>query len=118
MGLGCSVSSDCLFCGIVRGSIPADLVAESDGAVAFRDINPQAPTHVLVIPRQCVASLNDVEDPRMVGDLVELAQKVAAQEGLRNGWRWVANVGEDGGQTVFHLHFHLLGGRRLGWPPG
>lgn len=112
------MKGDCLFCGIVGGSIPAQVVAETDRSLAFRDINPQAPTHVLVIPRRHVASLEEVDDPRMMGDLVDLTRTVAAGEGLDNGWRWIANVGEDGGQTVFHLHFHLLGGRRLGWPPG
>ena len=108
----------CLFCRIVEGSIPADVVAESTGSLAFRDINPQAPTHVLIIPRQHVASLSEVTDPQMVGDLLSLTQEVATLEGLENGWRWVANVGTDGGQSVYHLHFHLLGGRQLGWPPG
>jgi histidine triad (HIT) family protein len=112
------VSNDCLFCRIVEGSIPAAIVAQTPGALAFRDINPQAPTHVLLIPRRHVESVNEVDDPHMMGDLVELAQQVAAFEGLDNGWRLVANVGTDGGQTVFHLHFHLLGGRRMGWPPG
>lgn len=112
------MSSDCLFCRIVEGSIPAGIVAETESSLAFRDINPQAPTHVLIIPRRHVESLNEVDDPQMMGDLVKLAQMVAAQEGLDNGWRWVANVGPDGGQTVFHLHLHLLGGRRMGWPPG
>ncbi len=112
------MSSDCLFCGVVEGSIPAEVVCESEKSLAFRDINPKAPTHVLIIPRRHVASLNEVDDPELIGDLVNLAQVVAAREGLENGWRWVANVGRDGGQTVFHLHFHLLGGRRLGWPPG
>lgn len=112
------MSSDCLFCRIVEGSIPAEVVAETQGSVAFRDINPQAPTHILTIPKRHVASLNEVDDPHMLGDLVKLSQAVASQEGLENGWRWVTNVGADAGQTVFHLHFHLLGGRRLGWPPG
>ena len=112
------MSSDCLFCKIVEGSIPAEVVAETESAVAFRDINPQAPTHVLIIPGRHVESLNEVDDPEMMGELVELAQRVAASEGLDHGWRLVANVGRDGGQTVFHLHLHLLGGRRMGWPPG
>ena len=112
------MNSECLFCKIADGSIPAGIVAETENALAFRDINPQAPTHVLVIPRQHVESLNEVDDPEMMGELVRLSQAVAAQEGLGKGWRWVANVGSDGGQTVFHLHFHLLGGRRMIWPPG
>ena len=112
------MSRDCLFCKIVEGSVPAGVVAETENAVAFRDINPQAPTHVLIIPRQHVKSLNEVDDPAMMGDLVGLAQDVAVSEGLDDGWRLVANVGKDGGQTVFHLHLHQLGGRRMGWPPG
>ena len=112
------MSSDCLFCKIVEGSIPAGVVAETENAMAFRDINPQAPTHVLIIPRRHVTSLNEVDDPAMMGDLVDLAQSVAVSEGLDDGWRLVANVGTDGGQTVFHLHLHQLGGRRMGWPPG
>ena len=112
------MSSDCLFCKIVEGSIPAGVVAETESAVAFRDINPQAPTHVLIIPRRHVESLNEVDDPAMMGELVDLAQSVAVSEGLDDGWRLVANVGRDGGQTVFHLHLHQLGGRRMGWPPG
>ena len=115
---GDPLSSECLFCKIADGSIPAGIVAETEDALAFRDINPQAPTHVLVIPRRHVESLNEVDDPQMMSALVKLAQRVAAQEGLEDGWRWVANVGRDGGQTVFHLHLHLLGGRRMSWPPG
>ena len=112
------MNSDCLFCRIVEGSIPVAIVEETEGSVAFRDINPQAPTHVLLIPRRHVESLNEVDDAQMMGDLVRLAQVVAAREGLGDGWRLVANVGKDGGQTVYHLHLHLLGGRRMGWPPG
>jgi len=112
------VNSDCLFCRIVEGSVPAGIVAEDYWALGFRDINPQAPTHVLIIPRRHVESLKELNDSQMMGDLVSLAQVVAAQEGLDNGWRVVANVGADGGQTVYHLHLHLLGGRRMGWPPG
>lgn len=112
------MNSECLFCKIAEGSIPAEKVAETDKALAFRDINPQAPTHVLVIPRRHVGSLDEVEDPEMMGELVRLSRMIAAREGLENGWRWVTNVGDDGGQSVFHLHFHLLGGRRMTWPPG
>ena len=112
------MNSNCLFCRVVEGSIPASIVEETEGSVAFRDINPQAPTHVLVIPKRHVDSLNEVDDAQMMGDLVNLTQMVAAREGLGDGWRLVANVGENGGQTVFHLHLHLLGGRRMGWPPG
>ena len=112
------MSNDCLFCQINAGSIPATVVGENEGALAFRDINPHAPTHVLVIPRRHVSSLNEVDDPSIMGDIVELSRMVASREGLTKGWRWVANVGSDGGQTVHHLHFHLLGGRPMGWPPG
>lgn len=112
------MSSECLFCKIAEGSIPAEIVAETESALAFRDINPQAPTHVLVIPREHVESLNEVDDPQMMGELVRLSRMIACREGLENGWRWVTNVGGDGGQSVFHLHFHLLGGRRMNWPPG
>lgn len=112
------MSSECLFCRIAEGSIPAEVVAETDNALAFRDINPQAPTHVLVIPRGHVESLNEAEDPEMMGELVRLSREIASRERLENGWRWVTNVGGDGGQSVFHLHFHLLGGRRMNWPPG
>lgn len=112
------MSSECLFCKIAEGSIPAEIVAETESALAFRDINPQAPTHVLVIPREHVESLNEVDDPQMMGELVRLSRMIARREGLENGWRWVTNVGGDGGQSVFHLHFHLLGGRRMNWPPG
>ena len=112
------MSSECLFCKIAGGSIPAEIVAETDKALAFRDINPQAPTHVLVIPRSHVESLNEVDDPEMMGELVRLTRMIVSLEGLENGWRWVTNVGSDGGQSVFHLHFHLLGGRRMNWPPG
>lgn len=112
------MNSDCLFCKIAGGSIPADVVAETDQALAFRDINPQAPTHVLVIPRRHVESLDHIDDAEVMGELVRLSRTIASQEGLENGWRWVTNVGIDGGQSVFHLHFHLLGGRRMKWPPG
>lgn len=112
------MDSECLFCRIVEGSIPAEVVAETESSLAFRDISPQAPTHVLIIPRRHVPSLEEVDDPQMLGDLVDLARTVAAREGLEDGWRWVSNVGTDAGQSVFHLHFHLLGGRRMGWPPG
>ncbi|MCY3564169.1 MAG: histidine triad nucleotide-binding protein [bacterium] len=112
------MNSECLFCKITEGSIPVEMVAETESALAFRDINPQAPTHVLVIPRRHVESLNEVDDPEMMGELVRLSRMIASREGLKNGWRWVTNVGVDGGQSVFHLHFHLLGGRRMNWPPG
>ena len=109
----------CLFCRIVRKEIPAQIVAETDDCVAFRDINPQAPVHVLVIPREHVASLNEATDPALVGRLALAAADIAKREGVaESGYRTVINTNADAGQTVFHIHLHLLGGRRLGWPPG
>lgn len=111
--------ASCLFCKIVRGEIPAAIVRQDDRYLAFRDINPQAPTHVLVIPRTHVRSLNDVTDPGMLGGLMLFAQGVAKAEGLADkGYRVVLNTNADGGQTVFHLHAHVLGGRAMHWPPG
>ena len=111
--------TDCLFCRIVRGEIPATRVAESPECLAFRDIAPQAPVHVLVIPRAHHGSLNDVTEAATVGAMAQLAQEVARREGiLETGYRCVINTGGDGGQTVGHLHLHVLGGRQLGWPPG
>ncbi len=111
---------DCLFCKIVAGEIPAELVYESDTAIAFRDINPQAPTHVLVIPRKHIASMNDIDpdDHSIVGSLYTAAREIAASEGIADeGYRAVMNCNEAAGQTVFHIHLHVLGGRRMGWPP-
>jgi len=113
--------ADCLFCKILAGEIPADTVYESDTAVAFRDIDPKAPTHVLIIPRQHVATINDIEPQHeaLVGSLFSAAKDIAKQEGLaEDGYRVVMNCNAAAGQTVFHLHLHLLGGRQLGWPPG
>ena len=111
--------STCLFCRIVRGEIPAKLVASDEHSIAFRDINAQAPLHVLVIPREHVASLDDVEDPALVGRLAIMAARIAREEGFsRTGYRTVLNTNADAGQTVFHIHMHLLAGRKLGWPPG
>lgn len=109
----------CLFCRIAAGEIPAARVAESATCIAFRDIGPQAPTHVLVIPRRHVESLNALEDTTLAADLVALAQRVAKQEGIdERGYRLVINTNAHGGQTVFHLHLHVLGGRPMSWPPG
>lgn len=110
----------CLFCRIVRGDIPATILAESDTALAFRDVNPQAPLHALVIPKRHVASLAEAaDDPALVGELSRLAVQVAREAGVaESGFRTVVNTGADAGQTVFHLHLHLLAGRPLGWPPG
>ena len=111
--------SDCLFCKIAAGTIPATVVKRSERMVAFRDINPQAPTHLLVIPTQHVASLDAATDPRVVGDLLLFARDLAREQGLATaGYRVVVNTNADGGQTVFHLHAHLLGGRAMRWPPG
>ena len=113
------MSADCLFCKIVRGEIPAKLVHESDDCVAFRDIDPKAPVHVLVIPREHVSSLNETRDAAMVGRLALVAADIARKEGIADaGYRTVVNTNRDAGQTVFHLHLHLLGGRSLSWPPG
>jgi len=112
--------SDCLFCKIVDGKIPAKLVTQDDRAVAFRDLNPQAPTHVLIVPKKHIPSLNELTeaDAALVGHLHVVAKQIAADEGLRDGWRVVFNTGAHAGQTVFHIHLHLLGGRGMAWPPG
>ncbi len=111
--------SDCLFCKIGRGEGPADIVRENEQFVAFRDINPQAPTHILAIPRQHVPSLNEATDAELIGNLVLFARDVAGEEGIHGaGYRVVLNTNSDGGQTVFHVHAHVLGGRALAWPPG
>jgi histidine triad (HIT) family protein len=113
------MADDCLFCRIVRKEIPAKLVAEDEHCVAFRDINPQAPVHVLVIPREHVASLNQATDPTMLGRLSLMAADIARKEGVaESGYRTVVNTNAGAGQTVFHIHLHLLGGRSLHWPPG
>ncbi len=113
--------TDCLFCKIIAGDIPADIVHETDETLAFRDITPQAPTHVLIIPRRHIARINDIEtgDRETVGSLFTAAREIAAAEGLaEDGYRVVMNCNEAAGQTVFHLHLHLVGGRQLTWPPG
>ncbi len=112
--------SDCLFCRIVAGEVPATLVAETERTIAFRDIAPQAPTHVLVVPRQHHADLAAcaADDPGLVADLVQAAVAVARQEGLDGGYRVLTNTGPGAGQSVHHVHLHLLGGRGMGWPPG
>ncbi len=109
----------CLFCDMLEGRVPMDVVRETGLSVAFRDITPQAPTHVLVIPRRHAANLGALaEYPEELADLVALGASVAEEEGLEAGYRMVANTGELAGQTVFHAHLHVLGGRRLAWPPG
>lgn len=113
------MSDTCLFCRIIRGEIPSTRVGESDGAIAFRDVNPQAPSHVLVIPRTHVDSLAAAGDSAMLGEVLTLAASVARSEGLEaDGYRVVINNGRNAGQAVDHLHLHVLGGRKLTWPPG
>ena len=110
---------DCLFCRIVAGEVPADVVAENEDAIVFRDINPQAPLHVLAIPRRHVASVADLTDADapLLASLLAALRSAAAADGV-SSYRIVTNVGPDAGQSVDHLHLHLLGRRRLGWPPG
>lgn len=112
--------SDCLFCEIASGKIPADIVVEDDTVVAFRDIDPKAPTHVLVIPREHHNNVADLtrDNPTLAAALLGVAAEVAQLETLEKGFRVVTNVGSDGGQSVNHVHFHVLGGRELTWPPG
>jgi histidine triad (HIT) family protein len=113
------VSDDCLFCRIIRKEIPAGIVAENPFCVVLRDINPQAPVHLLIVPRAHIASLNDASDPAILGQMHLLAAQLAKSEGLsERGYRTVINTNADAGQTVFHIHLHLLGGRRFTWPPG
>lgn len=112
---------DTIFGKIIRREIPADIVYESDAVLGFRDVNPQAPVHVLFIPKKPIATLNDAapDDAALLGTLLLAATAYAKQEGLaEKGYRTVINCNEDGGQTVYHLHVHLLGGRKLHWPPG
>lgn len=114
-------NENCLFCKILAGDIPADIVYESDSAIAFRDINPQAPTHVVIIPRKHIATINDIDpdDQQVVGSLFTAAREIARTEGhAEAGYRVAMNCNESAGQTVFHIHLHLLGGRSFSWPPG
>lgn len=109
----------CLFCKIISREIPATIVAEDEHCLAFRDINPQAPTHVLVIPKEHVPSLNQMTDPAVAGRVLAFARDIAIREGIaERGYRVVINTNAEAGQTVFHLHAHVLGGREQGWPPG
>jgi histidine triad (HIT) family protein len=114
--------ADCLFCKVVAGEVPAKVVKRTGEAVAFRDIDPKAPTHVLVIPTQHIPAIRDAKDSGselLLGRLLTFAAQVATELGLdAKGYRIVANTGADAGQTVDHIHFHILGGRRLAWPPG
>jgi histidine triad (HIT) family protein len=111
---------DCLFCRIVAGEIPARKVHEDDSTFAFEDINPQAPTHVLVVPKKHIPGLKEAsaEDAEIIGRCHLAAAQLARQRGIEDGYRTVLNVGPGAGQSVFHLHVHLLGGRNLAWPPG
>jgi histidine triad (HIT) family protein len=113
------MADDCLFCRIARKEIPVQLVHESDECIAFKDINPQAPVHVLVVPREHIPSLNEARDAALIGRLSLVAAEIAAREGIAaSGYRTVINTNADAGQTVFHVHLHLLGGRSMHWPPG
>ena len=113
--------TDCLFCKIIAGDIPADKIYEDENVFAFKDINPVAPLHALIIPKKHIAMINDIEpqDATVVGQLFLAAKEIAKQEGYTEaGYRAVMNCGEAAGQTVFHIHLHLLAGRELSWPPG
>ena len=112
--------SDCLFCKVIEGKIPSSKVYEDDKAYAFNDINPQAPTHVLIVPKKHIVGLKEAaaEDAELVGYCQLVAAKIAKERGIENGYRTVYNVGPGAGQSVFHLHLHLIGGRNLSWPPG
>jgi len=112
--------ADCLFCKIIERQIPASIVYEDDRVLAFNDINPQAPTHVLVVPKRHIASLDELSqgDDEIVGEVVRRAAAIAKERGITAGYRTVFNTNRDAGQTVFHIHLHLLGGRSLHWPPG
>ena len=114
-------NENCPFCKILAGDIPAEIIYESDTAIGFRDINPKAPTHVLIIPRKHIATINDIEpdDQQVVGSLFTAAREIAEKEGHADaGYRVVMNCNESAGQTVFHIHLHLLAGRSFSWPPG
>jgi histidine triad (HIT) family protein len=113
--------TDTIFAKIVRKEIPAQIVFQDDDVTAFRDLSPAAPTHILIVPNQIIPTLNDAtpDDERLLGKLLLTAQKLAAQEGIAaGGYRVVMNCNADGGQSVYHIHLHLLGGRKMTWPPG
>jgi histidine triad (HIT) family protein len=112
---------DCLFCKIIAGDIPADRLFENERILAFRDLNPQAPTHILIIPKLHIPTLNDLqpEHSELIGELIRIASELAKKEGIAEaGYRTGFNCNDAGGQTVYHIHLHLLGGRTFGWPPG
>jgi histidine triad (HIT) family protein len=109
----------CIFCRIARGEIPAQFLVNNKEIAAFRDVNPQAPVHILIIPKKHLASLDDASDSELLGRMMALAAAIARQEKIaKSGYRTVINTGKDGGQSVDHLHIHLLGGRPMTWPPG
>ncbi len=113
--------NECLFCKMVSGVIPCDKVHENENVLAFRDIDPKAPTHILIIPKKHITTLNEINenDQDLLGELLLTAKKIAKDEGIdTSGYRTVFNCNSDGGQTVFHIHMHLLGGRPMAWPPG
>ncbi len=113
--------NDCIFCKIASGAIPATLVHDSERVIAFRDLNPQAPHHLLVVPKRHIATINDLTpaDAALTGELVEVARQAAAELGIaEQGYRLVFNCNADGGQSVYHIHLHLIGGRGMRWPPG
>ena len=112
-------SKNCIFCKIVSGEIPSKTIVNNKELIAFRDIAPQAPTHILIVPKKHVASLDDMTDSDLLGRMMTLAAALARQEHIsKSGYRTVINTGGDGGQSVDHLHIHLLGGRKMTWPPG
>ena len=111
---------DCIFCKIIKGEIPSEKVYESENVIAFKDINPMAPVHILIIPKEHIASCAEITEGNsaVVAHIFEVAAKLGKELGLENGYRIVNNCGADGGQTVHHLHFHFMGGRQFGWPAG
>lgn len=111
--------TDCLFCKMAAGSIKPDVVYEDETILAFNDISPQAPVHILIIPKRHIATLNDIDDTQLAGQILQTAVKLASEKGIANdGYRTVFNCNQHGGQAVYHLHLHLLGGRPMHWPPG
>jgi histidine triad (HIT) family protein len=111
---------DCLFCKIVKKEIPSEIVFENDNLIAFEDINPQAPTHILIVPKEHFASLKEIPEEKkgILAELLLAARQIAEEKELSRGHRIVLNTGKESGQAVFHIHFHLLGGRQMAWPPG
>lgn len=112
---------ECIFCNIINGKMPANIIYEDEEVVAFQDIAPKAPVHILIVPRKHIETINDLEPTaaELVGKIILVAQKLAKQEGIeKSGYRLVFNCNRDAGQAIYHIHLHLLGGRRFGWPPG